>query len=37
LRRAAEPVERLGLNQEREGLDISRFRPPRSGPQLDLF
>ena len=29
--------ERLGLNQERGGLDTSRFRPPRSGPQLDLF
>jgi DNA repair photolyase len=30
--------QRLGLNRRtREGLDTSRFRPPRSGPQLDLF
>jgi selenocysteine lyase/cysteine desulfurase len=30
--------QRLGLNRRsREPLDISRFRPPRSGPQLDLF
>jgi DNA repair photolyase len=29
---------RLGFNRRsREPLDISRFRPPRSGPQLDLF
>jgi DNA repair photolyase len=30
--------ERLGLNHRgREPLDTSRFRPPRAGPQLDLF
>jgi DNA repair photolyase len=30
---------RLGLNEEdwREPLDTSRFRPPRAGPQMDLF
>ena len=31
--------KRLGLNEDdwREPLDTSRFRPPRTGPQLDLF
>jgi DNA repair photolyase len=30
--------ERLGLNRERRaGLDCTRFKPPRRGPQLDLF
>ena len=32
--------KRLGLNEEDwrdEPLDTSRFRPPRTGPQLDLF
>jgi DNA repair photolyase len=30
--------QRLGLNRRgREPLDTSRFRPPRTGPQLDLF
>lgn len=30
--------ERLGFNRRGpESLDTSRFRPPRSGPQLDLF
>jgi DNA repair photolyase len=29
---------RLGFNTERyRGLDTARFRPPRTGPQLDLF
>jgi DNA repair photolyase len=29
---------RLGFNTERRGgLDTTRFRPPRTGPQLDLF
>jgi DNA repair photolyase len=28
---------RLGLNGEREALDVSRFRPPKRGPQMDLF
>jgi DNA repair photolyase len=30
--------ERLGLDHgERKPLDVTRFRPPRTGPQLDLF
>jgi DNA repair photolyase len=30
--------ERLGLNRERRAaLDCTRFKPPRMGPQLDLF
>ena len=29
--------ERLGLNGEREELDTTLFRPPRAGPQMDLF
>ena len=29
--------ERLGLNGEREPLDTTRFRPPRTAPQLNLF
>jgi hypothetical protein len=29
---------RLGLNRERRvALDTTRFKPPHSGPQLDLF
>jgi DNA repair photolyase len=28
---------RLGLDQERAPLDTTRFRPPRTTPQLDLF
>ena len=28
---------RLGLDQERAPLDTTRFRPPRTPPQLDLF
>lgn len=28
---------RLGMNGEREDLDVSRFRPPKLGPQMDLF
>jgi hypothetical protein len=29
---------RLGINATRHrGLDTARFRPPRTGPQLDLF
>ncbi|MFZ5558407.1 MAG: PA0069 family radical SAM protein [Pseudomonadota bacterium] len=28
---------RLGFNGEREPLDTTRFRPPRTTPQLDLF
>jgi DNA repair photolyase len=30
-------TERLGLHVERPPLDTSRFRPPRSAPQLELF
>ncbi len=30
--------QRLGLNQERRmALDCTRFRPPRAGPQMELF
>ncbi|MCK9199759.1 MAG: PA0069 family radical SAM protein [Gallionella sp.] len=29
--------ERLGLNQEEMGLDVSRFRPPGRGGQMGLF
>jgi DNA repair photolyase len=37
-RRFERACERLGLDRRgREPLDTSRFRPPRSGPQLDLF
>jgi DNA repair photolyase len=37
-RRFALACERLGLNRDRRvELDVSRFKPPRSGPQLDLF
>ena len=36
-KRFAIACERLGLNGERAGLDVSRFKPPKSGPQLDLF
>jgi DNA repair photolyase len=37
-KRFALACQRLGLNRRsREPLDTSRFRPPRSGPQLDLF
>ena len=37
-RRFALACARLGLNRERRRpLDVSRFRPSRSGPQLDLF
>ena len=35
--RFARACERLGLNRERVALDTTRFGPPRSGPQLDLF
>jgi hypothetical protein len=30
-------TERLELHVERPPLDTSRFRPPRSAPQLELF
>jgi DNA repair photolyase len=37
-RRFERACERLGLDRRgREPLDTSRFRPPRTGPQLDLF
>jgi hypothetical protein len=37
-RRFALACERIGLNRERRVvLDVSRFRPPGSAPQLDLF
>jgi DNA repair photolyase len=37
-KRFALACERLGLNRRgREPLDVSRFRPPRAGGQLDLF
>jgi len=37
-KRFAIACERLGLNRERRRpLDCTLFRPPRSGPQLDLF
>ncbi|MCW5620361.1 MAG: PA0069 family radical SAM protein [Burkholderiales bacterium] len=37
-KRFAVACSRLGLNRERRRtLDCTRFRPPRSGPQLDLF
>jgi DNA repair photolyase len=36
-KRFAIACERLGLNGERASLDVSRFKPPKSGPQLDLF
>jgi DNA repair photolyase len=29
--------ERLGLDGELSDLDVSRFRPPKVGPQMDLF
>ncbi|MCX7892305.1 MAG: PA0069 family radical SAM protein, partial [Burkholderiales bacterium] len=36
-RRFAVAARRLGLDGERAPLDTSRFRPPKAGPQLDLF
>jgi DNA repair photolyase len=37
-KRFALACERLGFNTERRGgLDTTRFRPPRSGPQMELF
>ncbi len=38
-KRFAVACKRLGLNADdwREPLDTARFRPPRTGPQLDLF
>jgi DNA repair photolyase len=37
-KRFALACERLGLNAGRRGgLDTTRFRPPRAGPQLALF
>jgi DNA repair photolyase len=35
--RFALACKRLGLNQDREPLDTTRFKPPRMGPQLGLF
>jgi DNA repair photolyase len=35
--RFALACERFGLNRDRAGLDTSRFKAPRTGPQLDLF
>ncbi len=36
-KRFALACKRLGLNRERAGLDTSQFRPPRTGPQMNLF
>jgi DNA repair photolyase len=36
-KRFAIATERLALNREGESLDVSRFRPPKLGPQMDLF
>jgi DNA repair photolyase len=36
-RRFAVAAERLGLSVDRSPLDTTRFRPPRTGPQLNLF
>ncbi len=36
-KRFAIACARLSLDGEREALDVSRFRPPKLGPQLDLF
>jgi DNA repair photolyase len=36
-KRFAIATERLGLNAERDALDVSRFKPPKVGPQMDLF
>ncbi len=36
-RRFAVAAQRLGLDGESAPLDTSRFRPPKTGPQLDLF
>jgi hypothetical protein len=31
-------IRRLGLNQPREGVDVTQFRvPPKAGDQLDLW
>src|SRR5262245_46040707 len=35
--RFALACKRLGLNHDREPLDSTRFKPPRTGPQLHLF
>jgi DNA repair photolyase len=37
-KRFALACERLGFNTDRRGgLDTTRFRPPRTGPQMELF
>lgn len=35
--RFALACKRLGLNEDRVSLDTTRFKPPRTGPQLGLF
>lgn len=36
-KRFALACARFGLDREQEPLDTTRFRPPRSGPQMELF